>query len=79
VDPFLVNLWKIGILLFEAAFLAVPFPIEHLAWLLVHNKPLKLNFPYFSQRSPEFKNFLSEILQIESTKRGGGPGWKQKV
>ena len=27
VDPALVNFWKIGILLFETAYLALPFPI----------------------------------------------------
>jgi hypothetical protein len=31
VDPSLINLWKVGVLLYEAAFLVSPFPIEHLA------------------------------------------------
>ena len=44
-DPELVNFWKIGMLLYEIAFFKEPFPIEHLAQLVAHNKILKLFFP----------------------------------
>jgi hypothetical protein len=56
-EPQLINFWKIGMLLYELAFLVVPFPIEHLAELIIHNKPIKLYFPA-SGRSPELKQFL---------------------
>ena len=76
--PELINLWKVGVLLYEAAFLLPPFPIEHLAEVIVHNKPFRLSFPS-SNRSYEFKNFLGELLQVDSSKRGGGALWKKTV
>ena len=44
-DAELINFWKIGVLLYEVAFLTLPFPIEYLAQVVARNKTLKLTFP----------------------------------
>jgi serine/threonine protein kinase len=77
MDVETINLWKIGMLLYESAFLALPFSIEYLASVVASGKKLELKFPANS-RSLAFKEFLSSILVINPEKRAC-PGWQKKV
>lgn len=73
------NLWKIGMLMYETAFLALPFPVEYLAELVATGKQLTLKFPNNHTRSDAFLDFLASVLVIDTSKRGGGPGWQKTL
>lgn len=73
------NLWKIGMLLYETAFLALPFPIEFLADAVASGKPFALKFPSKHSRSDAFLEFLQCLLVVNPEKRGGGHGWQKSL
>jgi hypothetical protein len=66
-------------LLYETAFLALPFPIEYLAEVVAKRRSLTLRFPTNHGRSDSFLEFISRVLVIEPSKRGGGRGWQKNV
>jgi hypothetical protein len=44
-DIELINLWKIGVLLFEIAFHSTPFPIDYLAFCIKNKQKFILHLP----------------------------------
>ena len=76
-DPELINLWKIGMILYEIAYSCLPFPVEYLAATLKNKNKLLLNFPH-SYRTAEFTDFLGYLIELEPRKRGGA-NWKLHV
>jgi serine/threonine protein kinase len=65
-------------ILYEAAFLILPFPIEYLASVVSQRKKVEVKFPP-SDRSKEFKEFLLCILVVDPQSRAGGMNWQKKV
>ena len=66
-------------MLYEAAFLIQPFPIEYLASVVARRGKIQLKFPAESGRSAELKHFIGVLLKMDPAERGGNQDWRKQV
>lgn len=70
MEIYKVNLWKLGMLLYELAYHKLPFPIEYVAYRTQHYEHIKVHFPERDIYSIEFHHFLKSLICKDPIIRG---------
>ena len=70
LDIYKINLWKLGIFLYELAYHKLPFPIEYVAYKMMHQEHIKVHFPERDTHSIEFHHFLKSLICKDPAVRG---------
>jgi serine/threonine protein kinase len=65
-----VNLWKLGMLMYELTYHKLPFPIEYVANKVKHHENIKVHFPERDSHSIEFHHFLKSLICKDPIIRG---------